>query len=128
VPANTPTAVAAPRKVMPVTPALAYLDMIDGDRRQIEIMKPETTIGRMDDNDVMIDAPNVSRQHVRIVIRDGEAEIINLTAGRGPDEGGVNPVEVNGAQIEGSAPLANNDLVRLGNIGQTRFVFRKAKS
>ena len=64
------------------------------------------TIGRAPDNDVVLDAPGVSRRHARIDYATGEPRL--------SDAGSLNGTFVNGEPVRGATPLAPTDLVFLG--------------
>ena len=63
-------------------------------------------IGRAPDNDVVLDAPGVSRRHARIDYSAGEPRL--------SDDGSLNGTFVNGEPVRGARPLAPTDLVFLG--------------
>jgi DNA-binding SARP family transcriptional activator len=71
-----------------------------------------TRIGRLDDNDIVLDDEDVSRHHT-MIINTGTGFVIT-------DLRSTNGVEVQRKQIHGNAVLADGDHVRIGNHG---FVF-----
>ena len=79
-----------------------------GDRRQIPLMDGPNVVGRAEDAAIRIDAPGVSRHHVRIVVANGEATLQDL--------GSKNGTQLNGVRITASCPLADGDEIRLGTI------------
>jgi pSer/pThr/pTyr-binding forkhead associated (FHA) protein len=71
-----------------------------------------TGIGRLADNDIVVDDPKVSRHHA-VIIDTGSSYVIN-------DLRSANGVEVRDQRIHGSAPLADGDVLRIGG---HRFIF-----
>lgn len=66
------------------------------------------TVGRDPENDVMIDDPHVSRQHLQIIIKDKYSIIL-------VDSGSTNGTYVNGQKIDGRVKLFPGDVVKIGN-------------
>ena len=67
------------------------------------------TIGRGQDNDHVIDSPEVSRYNTQIIkADDGSFSILDM--------GSVNGTFVNGERISGERPLKSNDTVIVGNV------------
>jgi hypothetical protein len=66
------------------------------------------TIGRSQENDVVIDDSKVSRHHLQI-IKD-EYGNFHLS-----DFGSLNGTYVNGVKIQGEVSLSSNDIVKIGN-------------
>ncbi len=73
------------------------------------LSRPDTTIGRALDNDVILMDPTVSREHARLVLDETGWQIINLTA--------RNVVRVNGRNVPSgsSMPMQPQDLLVLGS-------------
>jgi len=69
-------------------------------------------IGRLADNDIVLDDPKVSRHHA-VIIDTGTSYVVN-------DLRSANGVEVQQQRIRGSATLADGDVLR---IGDHRFTF-----
>lgn len=68
----------------------------------------ELTIGRLPDNDIVINNPMVGRHHAKIVMEQGERyEIIDLQS--------TNGTYVNGRKVKGQMPLRPGDRIMLGN-------------
>lgn len=65
-------------------------------------------IGRNDDNDVVLDAPGISREHARVFIRDGRHFAEDL--------GSINGTKVNGTKIAEPTELAHGDSVAVGQV------------
>jgi FHA domain/Integrin beta chain VWA domain len=92
---------------------LVVVDRIDPVLAEYSLMKDEITIGRGEDNDVVIPHASVSRQHARLMRRDGGFELMDLNS--------TNGSYVDDRQIRGSAFLSAGSRVRLGDI---RFVLQ----
>ena len=73
-------------------------------------------LGRDPDARMIIDAPDVSRQHARITIRGDDASIEDL--------GSKNGTFVGGKRIEEPTPLRDGDEI---TVGRTRLVFRRMR-
>ena len=73
------------------------------------VLRPEVRIGRAPDNQVVITHPYVSRNHVRLLWRDGGWELLNL---------GGHGTLVHG-QLVTRVRLAEADEIRLGPQGPT---------
>ncbi len=72
-----------------------------------QLERPLVSIGRDLANDIHIRDAQVSRFHLRLTLR-GQAYHLE-------DLGSANGTRVNGAQISGSRPLADGDLIALGD-------------
>lgn len=120
------TAPRAPSRPPPPSPAtaprgagstqgarLVAVDRIDPVPAEYTLMKDEITIGRGENNDVVIPHASVSRQHARLMRRDGGFELMDLNS--------TNGSYVDDRQIHGSAFLSAGSQIRLGDI---RFVLR----
>jgi hypothetical protein len=92
---------------------LVAVDHIDPVPAEYSLMKDEISIGRGEDNDVVIPHASVSRQHARLMRRDGGFELMDLNS--------TNGSYVDDRQIRGSAFLSSGSQVRLGDI---RFVLQ----
>jgi hypothetical protein len=92
---------------------LVAVDRIDPVPAEYSLMKDEISIGRGEDNDVVIPHASVSRQHARLMRRDGGFELMDLNS--------TNGSYVEDRQIHGSAFLSSGTHVRLGDI---RFVLQ----
>ncbi len=92
---------------------LVAVDHIDPVPAEYSLMKDEITIGRGEDNDVVIPHASVSRQHARLMRRDGGFELMDLNS--------TNGSYVDDRQIRGSAFLSAGSRLRLGDI---RFVLQ----
>ncbi len=92
---------------------LVAVDRIDPVPAEYALMKDEISIGRGEDNDVVIPHSSVSRQHARLVRRDGGFELMDLNS--------TNGSYVDDRQIHGSAFVSAGSRLRLGDI---RFVLQ----
>ena len=81
----------------------------EGRRREVPLDRDEITIGRREDNLVHLPDRNVSRRHARLVQRDGSVLLEDLRSANG--------TLVNGVRITEAVPLADGDLVRIGDYG-----------
>jgi pSer/pThr/pTyr-binding forkhead associated (FHA) protein len=66
------------------------------------------TIGRNEENDIIIDDPKVSRHHIQMIQHDDGHYSLS-------DCGSTNGTFVNGQKISSEIPLGKNDIVRIGN-------------
>ncbi|MGA8643673.1 FHA domain-containing protein [Candidatus Binatus sp.] len=92
---------------------LVAVDRIDSVPAEYSLMKDEISIGRGEDNDVVIPHASVSRQHARLMRRDGGFELMDLNS--------TNGSYVDDRQIRGSTFLSSGSQLRLGDI---RFVLQ----
>ena len=75
--------------------------------QELELTGPTVTIGRSSECQVTLDDPLVSRMHAQITLTQERASVRDL--------GSRNGVRVNDQLIDGEAPLAHNDRLRLGS-------------
>ena len=80
--------------------------------RKYDLDEGKLSIGRSSKSDIQIDHDSVSRQHVRITVTEGQAEI--------EDVGSTNGTFLNDESLEGRVQLRNNDLIK---VGRTVFKF-----
>jgi hypothetical protein len=95
----------------------ATLVMLSGDgstARTFPIDRPVVTLGRLQDNDVVVDDSGASRQHARIREADGEYVLSDL--------GSTNGTLLNDESVREST-LADGDRI---TIGETVFEFRRS--
>jgi hypothetical protein len=92
-------------------PRLQY--RLGDERKSHTIIKPETAIGRDEDNDLVLLNDSISRHHAKIIFNGSGFEIQDL--------GSTNKVIVNGAFVE-RAMLNNSDIIGLGEITVHFFV------
>jgi pSer/pThr/pTyr-binding forkhead associated (FHA) protein len=64
------------------------------------------TIGRKSSCDLVLDDPQISREHARVIVSDASAAIQDLSSGNG--------VHVNGNRIQGLHRLAIGDRIQIG--------------
>jgi hypothetical protein len=72
-----------------------------------DVLPEPVTVGRETTCTVQIDSPFVSRQHARIELRESEIVLVDL--------GSRNGSRLNGTRVEGSAPLADGDVIAIGD-------------
>jgi pSer/pThr/pTyr-binding forkhead associated (FHA) protein/tetratricopeptide (TPR) repeat protein len=125
---DAPTIVATSRASDDAPTALHHVDdtdMLPADLRgrlvvvssnlggqQHELGRREIILGRTDENDVVVNHRSISRNHAKIVVRDGQFTIIDLASSNG--------VRVNGEPF-GTVTLVNGDIIELGHV-KLRFV------
>jgi DNA-binding winged helix-turn-helix (wHTH) protein len=76
--------------------------------RQVALPEGDTIVGRGPDSSVWIDAPGVSRQHARFVVRQGEATVEDLKSKNG--------TYVGPHRVEMPRRLVDGDQIRLGSV------------
>src|SRR5215467_1635166 len=84
--------------------------------REVSAPIGRCSIGRSSENDVMIDAPGVSRRHAVIGHYSDGAQISDCNSQNG--------TFVNGRRIVGSAPLNIGDVISLGGVCEITVVKR----
>ncbi|HTT78029.1 MAG TPA: FHA domain-containing protein [Candidatus Binataceae bacterium] len=77
------------------------------------LLKDEMSLGRGEDNDIVIPHASVSRVHARLARRNGAFELTDLNS--------TNGSYINGTPVNGTALVANGSEVRLGDM---RFMLR----
>jgi len=82
--------------------------------KEFELNQPEITIGREPNNYIVFNDAEVSRRHARILIRDGVAEIEDLSS--------TNGTTVNGKIIKAVTPLETNDRIIFGEKVIVEFI------
>ena len=132
-PAPPRAAVRAPVTARPATPArtvsstpatpsgpmaahearLSLLEAIDPVPAEYSLFKDEVTLGRGEDNDLVIPHASVSRAHARLMRRNGVFELTDLNS--------TNGSYVNEQPVHGSVQVSSGNQVRLGDV---RFVLR----
>jgi hypothetical protein len=115
---QTPTAPTPPPSTiessgMPGEARLTAIEPADPIPGEYTLLKPEVSLGRGEDNDIVIPHPSVSRSHARLMRRDGSFVLTDLNS--------TNGSYVNNHQVQGSVVVNNGSEVRLGDI---RFVLR----
>jgi Mg-chelatase subunit ChlD len=90
---------------------LTSIESIDPIPAEYTLLKSEVSLGRGEDNDIVIPHPSVSRSHARLARRDGSFVLTDLNS--------TNGCYVNNLPVQGTAVVGNGSEVRLGDI---RFV------
>ena len=75
---------------------------------EYSLFKDEVSLGRGEDNDVVIPHASVSRAHARLMRRNGVFELMDLNS--------TNGSYVNEQPVQGSVRVANGNQVRLGDV------------
>jgi pSer/pThr/pTyr-binding forkhead associated (FHA) protein len=91
---------------IPPPPALALCLHLHERNEDIPLDRPEITIGRSPNCQIVIDDTLVSRKHARIIVTSEEAVVEDLNSANG--------VYVNGERILGSRQLAPGDRILIG--------------
>ena len=99
----------------PDAPAELAVTVAGATPESYSLTKNTITIGRADDNDVVINSPIVSRNHARLELADGGYQITVL-----PEAS--NPVFVGGTEVKGTARLRHTDKLRIGGQDPGRLV------
>jgi hypothetical protein len=94
-------------------PRLQTLNPIAPIASEYAVLKDEVSLGRGEDNDIVIPHASVSRSHARLLKRNGAYELTDLNS--------TNGSFVDDQQIRGSTVVSSGSQVRLGDI---RFVLR----
>jgi Mg-chelatase subunit ChlD len=97
--------------LVPREARLTAVEPVDPIPAEYTLLKPEVSLGRGEDNDIVIPHPSVSRSHARLVRRDGSFVLTDLNS--------TNGSYVNNNPVQGSAVVTNGSEVRFGDI---RFV------
>jgi FHA domain/Integrin beta chain VWA domain len=92
---------------------LSLVQAMDPVPAEYSLLKDEVSLGRGEDNDVVIPHPSVSRAHARLMRRNGLYELTDLNS--------TNGTYVNEQPVHGSVRVGNGSEVRLGDV---RFVLR----
>jgi len=79
----------------------------NGEPRRLDFDKDEVTVGRGDDNDIVLPRTNVSKKHTRLVRRDGRLIVVDLKS--------TNGTFVNGQKLAAPQVIATGDLVSIGD-------------
>ncbi|NDJ54444.1 MAG: FHA domain-containing protein [Chloroflexi bacterium] len=84
----------------------------DGTRREITLIKPQATLGRDNDSDIVLDDGRVSRVHAMFEIDDEGPSIVDLDSRNG--------TALNGRPVEQETAVNPNDVITVGDT-QIRF-------
>ncbi len=99
---------AAPVRLRAGEGRLTAIDRIDQIAAEYALLKDEVSLGRGEENDIVIPHPSVSRSHARLIRRNGLWEVTDLNS--------TNGSYVNERQVQGSVRAANGSEVRFGDI------------
>jgi FHA domain-containing protein/integrin beta-like protein len=92
---------------------LSLIEPIDPVPSEYSLFKDEVSLGRGEDNDVVIPHASVSRAHARLMRRNGIFELTDLNS--------TNGTYLNEQPVHGSVSVSSGNQVRLGDV---RFVLR----
>ena len=92
---------------------LSLLEPIDPVPAEYSLLKEEVSLGRGEDNDVVIPHASVSRAHARLMRRNGVFELTDLNS--------TNGTYLDEQPVRGSVRVNSGNQVRLGDV---RFVLR----
>ena len=87
---------------------LTTIDPIDPIANEYALLKEEISLGRSEDNDIVIPHASISRAHARLVRRDGGYELVDLNS--------TNGSYVNNQPVHGSVMVPSGSEVRFGDI------------
>ena len=85
---------------------------------EYSLLKDEVSLGRGEDNDVVIPHASVSRAHARLMRRNGVYELTDLNS--------TNGSYVNEQPVHGSVSVTSGSEVRLGDIGSSCATERRS--
>jgi len=74
---------------------------------EFNLAKPQVSIGRNDDNDIVLDDPLVSGHHTLIIVGDGSRALLLQ------DLNSTNGTRINGQDVR-NAPLKHGDAIHIG--------------
>src|SRR5262249_21898922 len=86
-------------------------------RQRVEIPPGRCSIGRSEDNDLVIDSAGISRRHAVVTNLDGEVQIT--------DCGSQNGTFVNGRRLESAVELVDGDVISLGALCEILVVVQQ---
>ena len=92
---------------------LTALDRLEAIPSEYALLKPEISVGRGEDNDIVIPHASVSRNHARLLRRDGDFELADLNS--------TNGSYVDNQPVQGAVRVTNGSEVRFGDV---RFTLR----
>jgi pilus assembly protein CpaF len=78
-----------------------------GETKKLSIEKDEITIGRLEDNDIVLAKGSVSKTHSRVVLKDGKLVLVDLRS--------TNGTFVNGKRISAPQVVRPNDVISIGD-------------
>ncbi len=92
---------------------LMTINPVDPVPSEYSLFKDEVTVGRGEDNDVVIPHSSVSRAHARLMKRNGAYELMDLNS--------TNGTFIDDRRLAGSQSLSNGSRVRFGDV---QFILR----
>ena len=92
---------------------LMTVNPVDPVPSEYSLFKDEVTVGRGEDNDVVIPHASVSRAHARLMKRNGAYELMDLNS--------TNGTFIDDRRLAGSQSLSNGSRVRFGDV---QFILR----
>jgi len=99
----------------PSAPARLVITTPDGRTIESALTGDELTLGRLDQNNIVVNIPAISRRHLRLR-RQGNDYLLTV------EPNVSNPVFVNGEQVQGPRLLKDGDKLSLGYIGDAMSV------
>ena len=94
------------------------IESIAGKPKAFEFDQGEISLGRAVDNDVAVNDKSVSRHHVKIILIQGQAELVDLDSRNG--------TTLNGEKVKKSL-LHDQDIFNIGNV-PVQFICPEAGS
>ncbi len=79
----------------------------DGPEKEFPLKKARTTIGKMPDNDIVLDRTNISRRHCQIFLEGNDYFVRDLASRNG--------TFLDGQRVEGDRPLVSGAVIQLGD-------------
>lgn len=82
------------------------ITLLDGSEHRLDFDQDEVSVGRREDNDLVLPDANVSGLHCRIVRTDGKYILVDLNS--------TNGTYINGVRIEDPTVVTSRDRVSVG--------------
>ncbi len=79
----------------------------EGRKTVVPFVREEITIGRQEGNTIRLTERNVSRRHARLFRQNGHVQVEDLNS--------YNGIRLNGEKIQGTAEIADGDLIQIGD-------------
>src|SRR5215510_8884215 len=102
-------------KSQPSTPARLVVTTPDGRTTENPLTDDEITLGRLEQNSIVVNVPAISRRHLKLR-RQGNDYLLVI------EPNVSNPVFVNGEQVFGQRVLKDGDKLSLGYVGDAMSV------
>ena len=99
----------APQLAVNTSPPQLIVSIAGGSSQTHILTRPTLTIGRVEDNDIVIPSPIVSRQHARLEQVSGGYRLVVAQEAK-------NPVLFEGRPVDGSRVLRHGDTFRIGSL------------